>query len=77
MLEYVFLCADRTSHRDISLIVPVRYPIVHSFVTEMYARVHISVNSSPPSAAYGQCVSESVSIGSDNDLSPIRRQAII
>ena len=35
-----------------------------------------SVNSSPPSAAYMHQVNW-VSIGSDNGLSPIRRQAII
>ena len=48
----MFICADLTFHRDISLNAPVRYPTLHYFVTEMYARVHISVNSSLPGAAY-------------------------
>ena len=38
-------------------------------------KVHINFNSSPPSAAYYASVNW-VSIGSDNDLTPVRHQAI-
>ena len=39
--------------------------------------MHISLNSSPPSATYLHASVDRVSIGSDNGLLPIQRQAII